>query len=176
MPTMTGTGVLHPVTGSQMIVREHTGAGVFYVCAMGGHTSVDCPRFKSGAPPIKSERMDKWYWSTTNLRNLPRLYKIRKEPTLDSKATMHQKAGTCIWHCDTKKKPPRKRYKKVARDYSIVNWQGIRRNDMKSVNQAFGANKVEIKHKSLEAIRLLRQADCVLEEIHKCINDCTAYM
>jgi hypothetical protein len=57
-----------------------------------------------------------------------------------------------------------------------MNWQGIRHNDVEVVNQIFGANKVEIKHKSLEAIRLLRQADCVLEEIHKYMNDCTVYV
>ncbi len=87
---------------------------------------------------------------------------------------MHQEAGTGIWHHSMKKKPPRKQNKKVARDHSNVNWQGIRHNVVEAVNQAFGANEVEIKHKSLEAIRLLRQADCVLEEIRKYIDDCTA--
>jgi hypothetical protein len=87
------------------------------------------------------------------MQNLPRLYKIRKEPVLDSRATVHQEAGTGIGHHDTKTKPPRKRNKKVARDYGYVNWQGIGHNDVGAVNQAFGANKVEIKHNSLEAIR-----------------------
>ncbi len=89
---------------------------------------------------------------------------------------MHQQAGTGTWRHDTKKKPPKKQNKKVARDHSNLNWQGIRCNDVEAVNQAFGSNKVEIKHKSLEAIRLLRQADCVLEEIHEYINDCTVYV
>jgi hypothetical protein len=57
-----------------------------------------------------------------------------------------------------------------------MNWQGIRRNDMDAVNQAFGANKVEINHKSLEAIQLLRQADCDLEEILEYIDDCNSYV
>jgi hypothetical protein len=35
-------------------------------------------------------------------------------------------------------------------------------------NQVFGANEVEIKQKSLEAIRLLRQADQTLYKICKC--------
>ncbi len=111
-----------------------------------------------------------WYCSTINMQNLPRLYKIRKDPILDPGATMHQQAGTGIWLCDTKKKPPKKQNKKVARDYSNLNWQGIRRNDVEAVNQEFGANNMEIKHKCLEAIRLLRQADCVLEEICKYVN------
>jgi hypothetical protein len=57
-----------------------------------------------------------------------------------------------------------------------MNWQGIRHNDMDAVKQAFGAYKVEIKRKSLEAIRLLRQADYVLEKICEYINDCTSYV
>ena len=57
-----------------------------------------------------------------------------------------------------------------------MNWQGIRCNDVEAVNQAFGSNKVEIKHKSLEGIRLLRQADCVHNEICKYINDHTVYV
>jgi hypothetical protein len=90
---------------------------------------------------------------------------------------VHQQAGTGIWHHDTKKKPPKRQNKKVSRDHSNVNWQGSRRNDVEAVNQAFGVNKVEIiKHKSLEAIKLLRQADCVLEKICKYINDRTSYV
>jgi hypothetical protein len=89
---------------------------------------------------------------------------------------MHQQAGNGIWHCDTTKKAQTKQYKKVAGEKSNMNWQGIRCNDVEAVNQAFGANEVEIKHRSLEAIRLLRQVDCGLEEICKYINDCTAYV
>jgi hypothetical protein len=55
-----------------------------------------------------------------------------------------------------------------------VNWQGIKRNEVEAVNQEFCTNEVEIKHKSLEAIRLLMQADHVLEEICKYIDDGTA--
>jgi hypothetical protein len=33
------------------------------------------------------------------------------------------------------------------------------------VDQLFGANKVEIKQKTLEALRLLRQADQALDEV-----------
>jgi hypothetical protein len=53
----------------------------------------------------------------------------------------------------------KRQHKKVARNKRNRNWQDSRRNDMEAVNQVFGANKVEIKQKSLEAIRLLRQAD-----------------
>ncbi len=56
-----------------------------------------------------------------------------------------------------------------------MNRQGSRRNDVEAVNKAFSANKVKIKHKSLEAIRLLRQADHVLDEICEYIDDRTAY-
>jgi hypothetical protein len=136
----------YPVTGSWMIIREQEVAGVCYLCAMHGHNSVNCPRLKSKAPQIKAEHMGKWYWSTINMQNLPRLYKIRKEPILDPGATVHQQAGTGIWHRDTKKKPSKKWNKKVDRDHSNVNWQGIRCNDVEAVNQAFGTNKVEIKH------------------------------
>jgi hypothetical protein len=47
---------------------------------------------------------------------------------------------------------------------------------MEAVNQVFGANKVEIKQKSLEALRLLRQADHALDKIHDYFADCTEYM
>ena len=47
---------------------------------------------------------------------------------------------------------------------------------MEAVNQVFGASKVEIKQKSLEALRLLRQADQALDKIHKFIADCTEYV
>ncbi len=49
------------------------------------------------------------------------------------------------------------------------------RNDVEAVNQVFGANEVEIKQKSLEALRLLRQADYALDEICKYLTACTEY-
>jgi hypothetical protein len=55
-----------------------------------------------------------------------------------------------------------------------INWQGSRHNDVEAVNQAFGTNEGEIKQRSLEAIRLLRQADSVLTKICNYIEDCTA--
>ncbi len=47
---------------------------------------------------------------------------------------------------------------------------------MEAVNQVCKANKVEIKQKTLEALRLLRQADHAQDEIHKYIADCTEYV
>jgi hypothetical protein len=47
---------------------------------------------------------------------------------------------------------------------------------VETVNQIFGANKVDKKQMSLEAIRLLRQADCALDKIYKYIADCTEYV
>jgi hypothetical protein len=38
--------------------------------------------------------------------------KIRKEPILDPRATVHQAGGAGLWHLDTKKKPPRKKTRK----------------------------------------------------------------
>ncbi len=78
-----------------------------------------------------------------------------------------------LWH---KEEISKEKKQKVARNHSNVNWQGTRHINVDSVNQAFDANKVEIKHKFLEAIRILRQADRVLEEIRKYINDQTAYV
>jgi hypothetical protein len=47
---------------------------------------------------------------------------------------------------------------------------------VEAVNQVFGANKVEIKQKTLEALRLLRQADHALEEIQKYLAEHTEYV
>ncbi len=47
---------------------------------------------------------------------------------------------------------------------------------MEAVNQVFGASKVEIKQKSLEALRLLRQADHALDKIHEYLADHTKYV
>jgi hypothetical protein len=40
----------------------------------------------------------------------------------------------------------------------------------------FRANKVEIKHKTLEALRLLRQADHALDKIHEYFDELTEYV
>jgi hypothetical protein len=84
---------------------------------------------------------------------------------------MHQQAGTGIWHHDTPKKAQKQHHKKVAGKQRNRNWQGRSCNDMKAVNQVFGANEVEIKWKSLEALRLLRQADQALDKIGKFFAD-----
>ncbi len=44
---------------------------------------------------------------------------------------------------------------------------------MEAVDQVFGTNKVEIKQKTLEALRLLRQADHELDKIRKYLADRT---
>ncbi len=89
---------------------------------------------------------------------------------------MHQWAVTCIWRCDTPKNAQKQQHKKVARNKPNRNWQGSRRNDVEAVNQVFEVNKVEIMQKSLEALRLLRQADVALDEICKYLADCTEYV
>jgi hypothetical protein len=47
---------------------------------------------------------------------------------------------------------------------------------LEAVGQVFGANKVEIKKKTLEALRHLRQADHALNEICKYLADHTEYV
>ncbi len=51
--------------------------------------------------------------------------------------------------------------------------EGNRRNDMEAVNELFRANKVEIKQKVLEALRLLRQADHALDNVCKYFDNLT---
>jgi hypothetical protein len=87
-----------------------------------------------------------------------------------------QHAGTGIWCCDITKNAQKQQHKKFARNKCNRNWQGSRRNDVDAVNQVFGANKVEIMQKSLEALRLLRQADQALDKICKYLTDCTEYV
>ncbi len=60
------------------------------------------------------------------------------------------------------RKAQKQHYKKVAKYYINVNWQGSRCNDVEAVDQAFGTNEVEIKQKSLKAVRHTRQADHAL--------------
>jgi hypothetical protein len=110
------------------------------------------------------------------MQNLPKLYKIRKKPILDPGAMMHQRAGTGIWRHDTPKYGQKQQHKQVARNKHNRNWQSSRHNDMEAVDQVFGANKVEIKQKTLEALRFLRQADHALDKIHKYLADHTENM
>jgi hypothetical protein len=105
------------------------------------------------------------------MQNLPKLYEIRnrKKPILDP----DQQAGTGIWHCDMPRNTQNQQHKKVARNKCNRNWQNSRHNDVKAVDQLSGANKMEIKQKMLEALRLLRQADQALDEVCKHFNDLT---
>jgi Spy/CpxP family protein refolding chaperone len=101
------------------------------------------------------------------------VYKIRKKPILDPGAMMHQWAGTGIWHRDTLKNTQKQQHKKVKRNKRNRNLQSSRHNDVEAVNQLFGANKVEIKQKMLEALRLLRQADHALNKVCKRFDNLT---
>jgi hypothetical protein len=89
---------------------------------------------------------------------------------------MHQWAGTGIWRCNTPKYGQKQQHKKVTRNKHNRNWQGSRHNDVKAVDQVFEANEVDIKQKTLEALRLLRQADHALNKIHKYLTDRTGYL
>ncbi len=71
------------------------------------------------------------------------------------------------------KKAQKQYCKKVAKYKSNVNWKGSRRNDVEAVDQLFGANKVEIKQKMLEALRLLRQADHALNKVREYFDNLT---
>ncbi len=156
-------------------MREQAAAGVCYLCAKCGHISVDCPQLKLGGPQNKVEHIGSWYRSNVNMQNLPKLYKIRnrKNPILDTGAMMHQQAGTGIWHHDTPRNTQKQQHKKAARNKRNRNWQNSRHNEVKAFDQLFGANKVEIKQKTLEALRLLRQADQALNEICEYFNNVT---
>ncbi len=44
---------------------------------------------------------------------------------------------------------------------------------MEAVDQLFGVNKVEIKQKTLEALRLLKRSDQALDEVCKYFYDLT---
>jgi hypothetical protein len=167
---------LKPVTGSQMIMREQAVAGVCYLCAKRGHISGDCPGLKLGGPQNEAECMGSWCQSNVNMQNLPKLYEIRTKPILDPGATMHQWAGTGIWCRNTPKNVQKQQQKKISRSKRNRNWQGSRHKDVEAVNQLFGANKVEIKHKTLEALRPLRQADHALDKIFKYLADRTEYV
>ena len=94
----------------------------------------------------------------------------------ESTKELKQQAGTGIWHCDTPMNAQKQQHKKVARNKHNRNWQGSRCNDVEAVNQVFGANKVEIKQKSLEALRLLRQTDHALDKICEYLPDCTEFV
>jgi hypothetical protein len=86
---------------------------------------------------------------------------------------MRQRAGTSIWCCNTPKYGQKQQHKKVTRNKHNRNWQGSRYNDVEAIKQVFGANEAEIKHKTLEALRLLRHADHALDKIHKYLADST---
>jgi hypothetical protein len=166
---------LDPMTGGRMIMREQEAAGICYLCAKCGHISIDCPGLKLGGPQNEAERVGRWHLSNVNMRNLPKLYEIRKKPILDPGAMMHQWAGTGIWHGNTPQYGQKQQHKIVARNKHSRNQQSSRHNDVEAVDQVFGANKVEIKQKTLEALRLLRQADHALNKIHKYHADRTEY-
>jgi hypothetical protein len=152
-----------------MITREQEAAGVCYLCVKRGHISVDCPGLKLGGPQNEAEHIGSWYQSNNNMQNLPKLNKIRnrKKPILNPGATMHQRAGTGIWCWDMPQNTQKQQRKRFTRNKRNRNWQISRRNDVEAVDQLFGANKVEIKQKTLEALRLLKQADLALDEVCK---------
>jgi hypothetical protein len=71
------------------------------------------------------------------------------------------------------RKPRSSIARKLQKLKSNVNWEGSRHNDMEAGNQLFRANKVEIKQKVLEALRLLRQADHALNDVCKYFDNLT---
>ncbi len=123
---------LKPVISGRTIMREKEAAGVCYLCAKHGYISVECPGLKLGGRQNKAECMGSWYQSNIKMRNLPKLYEIKKKPILDPGTTIHQRAGTGIWHCNTPKNTQKQQHKKVARNKRNRNWQGNRRNDVEA--------------------------------------------
>ncbi len=164
---------LKPVTSGRTIMREKEAKGVCYSCTKHGHISVESPDLKLGGPQNKAECMGGWYQSNINMRNQLKLYKIKKKPILDFGATMHQRAGTGIWCRNTPKNTQKQQHKKGARNKCNRNWQGNRCNDAEAVNQLSEANEVEIKQKTLEVLRLLRQADHALDKVCKYFDNLT---
>ncbi len=67
----------------------------------------------------------------------------------------------------------KQQHKKAARNKRNRNWQSSRHNDVEAVDQLFKANKVNIKQKMLEALRLLRRADQALNEVCKYFDNLT---
>jgi hypothetical protein len=78
-----------------------------------------------------------------------------------------------IWCRNTLRNTQKQQHKKTAKNKCNRNWQSSRHNDMETVDQLFGANKVEIKQKMLEALRLLRQADQAVDEVRKHFDNLT---
>ena len=68
---------------------------------------------KLRGPQNKAECIGSWYRSNVNMQNQPKMYKIRnrKKPILDPGATMHQQAGTGIWHCNMQRYTQRQQQK-----------------------------------------------------------------
>jgi hypothetical protein len=168
-------GSLNPVPGGRMIMREQVAAGVCYLCAKRGHISVNSPGLKLGGPQNKAECTGSCYRSNVNMQNLPKLYEIRnrKKPILDAGAMMHQQAGTGIWHCNTLWNTQKQQHKKAARNKRNRNWPNSRHNHVEAVDQLFGANKVEVKQKTLEAHRFLMQADQAPDEVCEYFDNLT---
>jgi hypothetical protein len=120
---------------------------------------------KLGGPQNEAERIGGWYRSNVNMKNLPKLYKIRnrKKPILDPGATMHQQAEEY-----TEEATQESRKKQAQPELAKSRY-----NDSEAVDQLFGANKVEIKQKKLETLRLLRQADQALNKVCKYFDNLT---
>jgi hypothetical protein len=108
--------------------------------------------------------------------NLPKLYEIKKKPIPDPGSMLQQWVRTGIWRCDMPMNVQKQQHKKVARNKCNRNWQGSRRKDMEAVNQVFGVNEMEFKQKTLEVLRLLRQADHALDKICEYLANCTEYV
>ncbi len=155
---------LNPVTGGQMIIREQEAAGVCYLCASHRQASVDCPRLKSdylrlrqstwasGIDPLLTCKTFLDY--TRSGKNQSWILEILCTKQLELVS------GIVTRRRNLQRRETRKLLETIATRNGMAS--GV---DVDVINQAFDTNKVEIKHKSLEAIRILRQADHVLEEI-----------
>jgi len=129
---------------------------------------MDCDKLKPARPrySIVPQVGDKMYKLKIKLRHVVTTYKDQEGLALD------------IWHCDQMRNSPKlnKRMRKRGVFAGNINWHGEACDDTNALNLAFGANKKDIKQKSLRAIRLLRYAESAVVQIRTYISDHTAYL
>ncbi len=163
------------------IVHVQDARGRCTLCNVFGHIFMDCDNLKPARPrcSIVPQVGDKMYKSKIKLRHVVTTYKDHIVGLiLDPGASILQYAGTGIWPCDQMKNSHKlnKCACKSAACAGNINWQGDAHNDTNAFNLAFGANKEEIKQKSLRASRLLRDAESAVDKICTYIGDHTAYL
>ena len=128
---------------------------------------MDCDKLKPArlGCSIVPQVGDKMYKLKIKLRHVVTTYKDQEGLALD------------IWHCDQRNSPKlNKRMRKRGVFAGNINWNGEACDDTNAFNLTVGANKKDIKQKSLRASRLLRNAESAVVQIRTYISDHTAYL